>query len=240
MGDNQPGDKGNVIKTKWRDEEVVYDLNNLSDDQKAEITTRIQLGWGYEKGQQELKETKNQLDYFNRLIANANQSEEGMDLLVTTLEKYIGKPLTKKQKEDLVSDDTNVSNKVTEEIQRKLDRLEMALLNKQINDEHASLKAKYSDYDPKVVEEFANKRGIMNFEDAYFIMNKEKILSDKEKEILDKAKKQQEKIDKVKSPDDVGGGEINIKKPLKKDYDEIAKDVIKDMKEQGKSLFIES
>ena len=76
-------DKGKItIPWKWRDEEGELDLTDPNDLEKAKRL--INQGYGYEKGQQELKAVKGdyekaqeQIDYWNNLIEDATRNLKG-------------------------------------------------------------------------------------------------------------------------------------------------------------------
>ena len=80
-GQSDNKDKGKIIiPWKWREEEGELDLTDPNDLEKAKRL--INQGYGYEKGQQELKAVKGdyekaqeQIDYWNNLIENAKEGD---------------------------------------------------------------------------------------------------------------------------------------------------------------------
>jgi len=225
--EDQP-DKGNgkiVIPWKWREEEGELDLSNPTDLETAKRL--IQQGHGYEKGQIELKAVKGelsdkqtQIEYWNGLIEDAKST--GDTSKVQAALEMTGVKITKADKED---DDVimDASDRKLKELEDKTSRLEAALYNKYTQDTHSQLEVKYSDgkypeYKRKDVEDYANKKGIREFEDAYWLMNKEDILKAEAKEEKDKDKKHSDKIRKVASKEP-GSGDLPPIPPGKyKDY----------------------
>jgi len=233
MGD-QPSDDGKgkiVIPWKWRDEEGELDLSDPNDLEKAKRL--INQGYGYEKGQQELKTVKGelvdyqkQLQYWDSLVEDAKETGDSSKVLAAL--EMVGVKVNKAQKDD---DDFLVDegSKRLEEVQKKVDQLEQALYNKYTTDQHSQLEAKYNDgkypeYKRKEVEDFANKKGIRDFEDAYFIMNKDDILKMEKSTELDKHKKHADKI-RAAASKEPGTSNLPPKPPPKFErYSDVTKD----------------
>jgi hypothetical protein len=226
MAQDQPGEgKGKItIPWKWRDEEGELDLSDPNDLEKAKRL--VNQGYGYEKGQQELKavksdytKAKEQIDYWNGLIEDAKDSGDTSRVLAALEMSGIKVGKIDADDDEAVLD---AGDKKFKELEQKYTKLEAALYNKYTADTHSQLEAKYKDekypeYNRKEVEDFANKKGIRDFEDAYFIMNKEEILKAQAKEDKDKSKKHSEKINKVASIEP-GAGTLPAK-PVEKHTD---------------------
>lgn len=245
---DQP-DLGNgkvILPFKWRDEEGSLDLSDPNDLEKAKRL--VNQGYGYEKGQVELKavkseadELKTQIEYWNGIIKEAKETGD-TSRVVGALEME-GVKLSQKQSDDdnLVIDE---SDKKFDEMTKKLDRLETALYQKYTGDIHTQLEAKYSkdsgypEYNKKEIENFADKKGIRDFEDAYFIMNRDKIQEAQEKIKNNESNKHKSKIKKVAS-DPPGGGDLPPA-PIKhhKNYGDVTKEWLKDSEIAG-NLFLD-
>ena len=221
--DNQP-DSGNgkiTIDWKWRDEEGQLDLSNPNDLETAKRL--INQGKGYEKGQVELKTVKSekeqaeqQVEYWNQLIEDARDS--GDPSKVAGALESVGVKLSKKDSgdEEVIID---AGEQKIQELAKEIESLKNGMYNNWANDTHSQLEAKYSDgnypeYNRKEVEDYANKKGIRDFEDAYFVMNKEDIMKVQAKANDDKGKKHADKIRNVASKEP-GSGTIPAK-PIEK------------------------
>ena len=248
MFEGSPSGEGNgkiVLPYKWRDEEGQLDLSDPNDLEKAKRL--INQGYGYEKGQQELKAVKNELDtvksqveYWNGLIEEAKDSGDTSRVL-SALEMAGLKVSGKKAEDDeFIMDE---SDKKMEELQKKLDRLEGALYAKYTGDIHTQLEAKYNDgvhppYNKKEVEDFADKKGIRDFDDAYKIMHMDELMELKAKANKDKTTKHFDKVKKVAAPEP-GTGELPKAPPKRtKNYGEATKEWLKDPEIVG-NLFLD-
>jgi len=204
MKDQSSKDNGKItIPYKWRDEEGEFDLTDPNDLEKAKQL--INKGYGYQKGQEELKTVKGELEkakgersYWNDLILEAEKT--GDNTKVTAALEMSGLKLDKEADDGIIDE----GNKEVKELAKKIESLEGALYTKYTTDAHTQLEAKYGngkypEYNRTEVENFANKKGIRDFEDAYFIMNKEDLMKMEVKDDKDKNKKHLDKIKKVAS-----------------------------------------
>ena len=222
--DQSSTDNGKIILPyKWRDEEGNLDLSDPTDLEKAKRL--INQGYGYEKGQQELKAVKGELEtakqgveYWNSLINDAQTT--GDSSKVAAALEMSGVKLKDSDDDENILDE---GDKKFKELETKYAKLESVVYGNWTNDSHSQLEAKYSDgnypkYNRKEVEDFADKKGIRDFEDAYFIMNKEEILKAKTEIEKDKDKKHSYKVHKVATKEP-GSGDLPPKKIEKhKDY----------------------
>ena len=189
-------DKGKIIiPWKWREEEGELDLTDPNDLEKAKRL--INQGYGYEKGQQELKAVKGdyekaqeQIDYWNNLIENAKETKDTSRVLAAL--EMSGVKMDKVDPDDDAAI-LDVGDKKFKELEQKIAGLEGALYSKYTTDAHSQLEAKYSDgkfpeYNRKEIEDFANKKGIRDFEDAYWVMNREELMKMEVKDDKDKDK----------------------------------------------------
>jgi len=229
-----------VLPWKWRDEEGELDLSNPTDLEKAKRL--INQGYGYEKGQQELKavkgdleKAKTDLEYWSSLIEEAKTT--GDTSKIQHALELLDVKFSKKQSndDDYVLDE---GDKKFEKLSEKVERLEGALYNKYTTDMHSQLEAKYNgvnssggkypEYNRKEIEDFANKRGIRDFEDAYLIKYHDDLIKLRLDEDKNKDKKHADKIKKAASKEP-GSGEIPPVPPSKhKDYKKASADWIKD------------
>jgi len=204
MEDQSQEGKGKVtLPYKWRDEEGELDLSDPNDFEKAKRL--INQGYGYEKGQQELKAVKgnleqaqSQLSYWNNLIAEA--AETGDNSRVIAALEMANVKVNKQNDDDIV----DKSDDMITELKKEIQQLKDAFVYTKYEDMHSQLEAKYSDgkypaYNRKEVEDFANKKGIRDFEDAYFIMNREELLKIEKETETEKKKKHDEKVKKAAS-----------------------------------------
>jgi hypothetical protein len=248
MFEGSPTGDGNgkiVLPYKWRDEERSFDLSDPNE--RAKASELLSKAYGYEKSQEQLKAVKGELadvskqvEYWNGLIEEAKDSGDTSRVL-SALEmaglKVSGK---KAEDDDFILDE---SDKKVEELQKKLDRLEGALYAKYTGDIHAQMEAKYNngtypEYNKKEVEDFADKRGITNFEDAYKIMHMDELMELKAKADKDKNDKHRNKINRVAQPEP-GTGKLPPNPPKRhKNYGETTKDWLNDPEIVG-NLFLE-
>lgn len=234
--DQSDSDNGRIIiPWKWRDEEGELDLSNPTDLEKAKRL--VNQGYGYEKGQQELKAVKNnlteaqtQIEYWNSLIEDAKDSGDTSRVLAALEMSGVKLSKTDSKDDEIVLDE---GDKKFKELENKINSLEGALYNKYTTDVHSQLEAKYNDgkypeYNRKEVEDFANKKGIRDFEDAYFILKKEELLKAQLEESKDKTKKHADKVAKVASKEP-GVGDLPPKPISKhKKYTQTSADWISD------------
>ena len=234
---DQPGE-GNgriVIPWKWRDEEGELDLTNPNDLEKAKRL--VNQGYGYEKGQQELKAVKGnleqaqtQIEYWNSLIEDAKESKDTSRVLAALEMSGVKLSKTDSNDDDIILDKGDEKFK---ELENKINSLEGALYNKYTTDVHSQLEAKYGngkypEYKRKEVEDFANKKGIRDFEDAYFIKNKEELLKAQLKESKNTTKKHADKVNSVASKEP-GVGDLPAKPIARhKKYSQASGDWVKD------------
>jgi len=239
MFEGSPTGDGNgkiILPYKWRDEEGQFDLSNPNDLDK--VKRLINQGYGYEKGQQELKAVKSELDaakqsidYWNGLIEEAKDS--GDTARVQAALEMAGVKLSGKraQDDDLIMDE---GEKKYIELKKEMEQLKNALYNKYTGDIHTQLEAKYNngnypEYNKKEVEDFADKRGITNFEDAYLILHYDKIAELKAKADKDGKDKHRDKIKKVASPEPGTGGQIPKEPPKRnKNYTDVTREWMND------------
>lgn len=225
MGETQDGNGKIVLPFKWRDEEGELDLSNPTDLEKAKRL--VNQGYGYEKGQQELKavkgeldKTKSDLNYWSSLVDDARES--GDTSRIQSALETVGVKFSKKQSDDdeFILDE---GDKKYDALSEKIDRLEGALYDKYTKDIHSQLEAKYKEekfpeYNAKEIEDFANKKGIRDFDDAYKIMHFDELNKLETKEKEDKSKKHQDKVKKAASKEPGSAG-LPAKPPtVHKDY----------------------
>ena len=195
----QEGNGKITIDWKWRDEEGQLDLSNPTDLEKAKRL--VNQGYGYEKGQQELKAVKDekekyeqQVEYWNGLIEDAKDS--GDPTKVAAALEMAGVKMSKSIDDDDIMD---AGEKRFKDLEAKYEKVEAALYSQFSNNAHAQLEAKYSSgnypkYNQKEVEDYANKKGIRDFEDAYRLMNYDEIIKADAKVNVDKGKNHSDKI----------------------------------------------
>jgi len=215
-------DEGNgkiTLPYKWREEEGEFDLTDPNDLEK--VKRLVNQGYGYERGQQELKAVKGdltkykeQVEYWNAIIEDAKDSGDTSKVLAAL--EMTGVKIGKHEEDDTILDE---GDKKFQELSKKIEMLEGALYTKYTTDTHSQLEAKYNngkypEYKRKEVEDYANKRGIRDFEDAYFIMNKEEIMKLEKEEAQKTTKSHKKKIDQVAS-DEPGAGALPPK-PVEK------------------------
>lgn len=226
MEDQSAKDNGKItIPWKWRDEEGELNLSDPNDLEKAKQL--INKGYGYQKGQEELKTVKSELEkaqgdlsYWNELILEAEKT--GDNSKVTAALEMSGLKWSKSDDEEIMEE----GNKELKEVLNKVQTLEKKLLDsetRQYNqwaaDTHTQIEAKYGngkypEYNRTDVENFANKKGIRDFEDAYKLMNFDELKKLESKQDKNKDKKHLDKIKKVASKDP-GSGELP-KKPVER------------------------
>ena len=234
MEDQSQEGKGKItIPFKWRDEEGELDLTDPNDFEKAKRL--INQGYGYEKGQQELKAVKGnleqaqtQLEYWNSLIEEAKESGDASRVLAAL--EMSGVKVGKNSDDDVVIDK---GDDLINELKKEIKQLKDAFVYTKYEDMHSQLEAKYNDgkypaYNRKEVEDFANKKGIRDFEDAYFIMNKDELLKIEKEIEKDKKKKHEDKV-KTAASKEPGVSDLPPKPVTKhKNYGKTSADWLKD------------
>jgi len=225
--EDQPSGNGKItVPWKWNDEEGVEIIDPNDPNDMEKLSRKFNQAYGYEKGQSELKAVKSdysraqeQLEYWNALIEEGKESGDTSRVLAAL--EMSGLKLSKSDSydDDVVMDE---GSKQIKDLAAKVASLETALYSKYTTDAHTQLEAKYSDgkypkYNRKEVEDFANRKGIRDFEDAYFVMNKDELLKIESKNDKDKDKKHLDKIKKVavKEP---GSGDLP-KPPIERHSD---------------------
>ena len=220
MEDQSVKDNGKItIPYKWRDEEGELDLTDPTDLDKAKRL--INQGYGYEKGQSELKAVKgdlekaqSDLEYWNELILEAEKT--GDNSKVDAALEMAGVKRDKDADDDGVLDEGSKELKEVKKqvasLEAKLTQSEERQYNTFVSDAHTQLEAKYNDgkypeYNRTEVEDFANKKGIRDFEDAYYLKNREELQKMGMKDDKSKDKKHLNKIKKVASKEH-GTGDI--------------------------------
>ena len=180
---------------------------------QTKLSKKLNLAYGYEKGQIELKAVKEELgsikkeyDHWNQLVGEAQQS--GDSTRVQAALEGVGVKFSKAQKDDdddIILDEGDKRLKALEEkYDKKLESLEGALYNKYTTDVHSQLEAKFNDgkhpeYNRKEIEDFANKKGIRDFEDAYLVMKHDELIKMQLEENKGNKKKHADKVSKVSS-----------------------------------------
>jgi hypothetical protein len=222
MQDQSVEDKGIVtLPYKWRDEEGELDLTDPTDLEKAKRL--INQGYGYEKGQSELKTVKGELEkeradleYWNGLILEAEKTGDNTKVIAAL--EMSGLKWDKENDDETLDE----GNKEIKEMKNKINSLEAKLTeaesrqyNAFVSDAHTQLEAKYSDgkypeYNRTEVEDFANKKGIRDFEDAYKLKYYDELHKVESKNDKDKDKKHRNKI-KIVASKEAGSGEIPTK-----------------------------
>jgi len=222
MEDQSVKDNGKItIPWKWRDEEGEFDLSDPNDLEKAKQL--INKGYGYQKGQEELKDVKSELEksqsdmeYWNGIIIEAEKTGDNTKI-IAALEMS---GLKWDKTDDVVTldeGDKAMNDLVTkvQTLEKKLSDNENRQYNTWTDTAHTQLEAKYNDgkypeYNRTEVENFANKKGIRDFEDAYYLKNREELQKMGTKDDKDKNKKHLDKIKKVASKEP-GSGEMPTK-----------------------------
>ena len=228
------GDESKLIVPLPGGEEKEFDLTNPDDIKK--LGEQASKGYGFEKGQTELKSLKDakekadeQLTYWQNLVEHAKDSGDPAQVVAAL--KMVGVDLKTETDDNITEQDVDSAvNSKIDDLNTKIDKLETALYSRVTDDEHKALESKYDDYNRKAVEEFAKNRGIMRFEDAYLIMNQDSLAKRKyeqeEKKRLELEKKQAKVGQKPKK----GGGLEPTKPKVSGNYDKVTHDWLEDLK----------
>lgn len=250
------------IELKYQDKvDQVLNVDLAGEDQQKAIEL-MHKGIRLNKIDNEYAELKRQNTTWNNMLEGAKDDPEKLQQLVGMIEGYIGKPLTQSQRNDIMDDlnDGNappVVNKVIEELKNEIKQLktktsqyEQIQLGKEIevahekNSEYYKGKDGYPVYDPKEVEEYLQKHPIYtpdtveNYRLAYEMLHKEKIEEANKNLWINTEKNRKTTIDKNRrehgdSLADVNKKEDNI---AGKSWDDLANDILSDMKSKGHTL----
>lgn len=253
------------VKVKYKDENFVYDTDRPDDLER--IQHYMGQGMLYDREKQselgelrkkaelaeEYSEKAKAFDNFNaRLIQIAQGDESEKERFVADLEK-VGIELTQKQKDtlddmadpevkSLKSEVADLKKQLTQQRQDNERRYERQLAN-QIESELNTLAQKYSSYegypefDKDKVLDFANKNGLTDYENAYFLLHKDDIIEAEKKKIL---KGEKDLKDKRKSAHTEGGGEQPPDVPeIPKNYDDAVRIALQRAKQSGTKIILD-
>lgn len=219
-----------------------YDLSDP--DQAEKVANLISKGNAADKKWEEMAEIRRQNEAWNELLEGAKDDPESREKLVGMLEAHLGTSLTPKQEKELDEIMDGSDDKPNTELlamKKELEEFKNMVFAERADREFKELEKKYDDFDRKSVIELMNKGRVSNPEDAYFILNKEKIIEKEKKKWEEEEKKRLEDIKNMKSPSQKRT-HVDAKPPVDvkgKSYDDLAVELLKEAKEQGRSFIKE-
>jgi len=250
---------GKVTLT-FKGEDFNYDLTDPA--QREKFVNMGNRGLLYDKeAQKELGDLRSREATLNTLFESAKTDDGARKQLKGVIEGYIGRELTPTEKEEVdtqVLDDPDENSKLSQvlsglrtdmanlkdknvKLEKQVSDSQLQSMEKQIRSELDTLESKYngSDGNPKFVSddviEFANRNKLINYEHAYQLMNFDKLTEAGKKQALENAKDAQKKREKAFV--ETESSPTEIKKDEKfKNYQEIGKSVLDDLKGKGLSL----
>jgi len=233
-------------------------LDPSNADELLKLGEQAEKGYAFEKGQTRLKDVETELskakevlDSWNNKLGYAMESEDGAKMLLSEL-KAQGIKLPGDERNDPPSDPESVVEKLTgtiknlekeiEDLKNEQNVMGNYLLSQHIGNEHASLEKKYTVengypiYNRQDVQKYAEENKISKMEDAYWSLNRDKIVEMQNERRIEKDRKQKQKIDKVASPN-IKPGEMRPSKPkVYKSYSAATRDMLAQMAESGESF----
>lgn len=247
-----------AVELKYQgDVDTILNIDIEGEDAQKAIEL-LHKGIRMNKIDHEYADLKKQNETWNQMLDGAKNDDEKLQQLVGMLEGYVGRPLTKAEKEDLSdgagsAQESDVVQKLMKEItelKTKTDNFEKIQLGREVQSAHLENKKFYEGkdgfpvYDPKEVEMYLEKNPIYtpditkNYRIAYEQMHAEKIEEAKKTHWVNSEKNRKDTIDKNRT--ESGDGVANT--PPKDDivsgmsWDDAAKAILEDVKSSGKSL----
>lgn len=226
------------ITLKFRDEEREIDLTTV--EGQAKVKELAEKGYAYESGQTKLNSVEKEkedlqgvVDRWNARISSAS-TEEGAKALLKDLEAQGVKFNTDKGKDNVAFIEPNEELKAIKDqldkVQEDNNKLQNFVLNQVYETEHAQYETKYTksngypDYDRKIVQKYADEKGITSFETAYLEMNKDDIIKQQVEFQKVKTNKHTQKVKNVATQTTDGLGGIKQEPKKYKNYSDASKD----------------
>jgi len=240
--------------------EVVDELDWNVPADREKIVQRAHRGIMYDKVADDLHAAKKERDTWEGLLEGAKSDPEKLTQLVGMIEGYIGKPLTEKQVAELHDDaytDDLSTNPVVKKLQAELnamkeqtEKAQAAAVSQEIQRIHKNLMVKYDGssglpkYEVDEVEKYITDNSFYlknideNYEQAYFMLNKDKILAAERKKALEDNKKLKVGDDGIGRAEEAAAS-LKEQKEKPKSYDDIVNAVLRESKEQGKAIILD-
>lgn len=204
-----------TLTYKYAGEEITVDLSNP--EQMNLVKDRLSKGHNMEKIAEERNKLKEQaaklqqtVDAWNQRLDAAKSDPNELKVLVGDLEEYIGRPLTQKEKTEVVSDNTDFDDPAMKEIlslkkefSSYKEQQEKAVQEREVQAEAKKLVAKldamesspdkYPGFDREKIYDAAREAGTADFEMVYFFLNRDKLIEGERKKIEEEYKDLTEK-----------------------------------------------
>lgn len=255
-----------VLKYKG-EEDKVYDISNPDD--LASFKQKAEKGRWYEKNEEDITKKLKRLDSLEGKAKIADNWETYLgqvrsgDIPIDDLYgkfDQMGIKLTREEKKEM-RDDVYLEedNDMIKQLEAKVSGLENQIkknsesqITSQIENTFKALSKRYDGnngyppFDAEEVQELVKKKNLYmdsiedTYENAYFILNREKILNAERENAQSKKKDLEQKRRSVSEdePGNVGSFKFNeIDK--KQSYNKLADAILSDMHKQGKSVFVE-
>lgn len=240
---NGNNDLSGKVTIKYKGEDKVL---NLSDPEDLRVMNDLlNKGYAADKVWSENADMRRQIENWNAMIASAKEDPAEMDKLVGVLEGYLGKPLTKQQKEDLntMTDTDGKTATQIKELKKALEDMQLSILGEKIETELSTLEKQFKStavpFDRDKVIEYARKNNLVNYEQAYFLLNKDKLLENAKKDVRDNESKRKTAIDNNFAETDTGGGSLETRTSAPLNYNGAVAQALQSLKSSGKSLYTE-
>lgn len=246
--------------------EVIEEIDlpdDLPQEERLKIKQLAEKGILYNKTMHELgeekrrlAEEKGKLSQVQEVLEKAKNDENYRKTsFIPNLENELGFKITESQADDLLDDISQ--NPIVVALQKKIDDLEKSQktdqerqMIREIESAHKVLEGKYNGkngmpkYDREEVDKYIAENSFFmpdinqNYEEAYFLANKQKILDAKLKQADDFDKKRKEFLENNKEPSDISDGGAKPKEKTPKTYDELAESILEEAKSKGESFII--
>ena len=237
--------------------EVVDELDWNVPADREKIVQRAHRGIMYDKVADDLHAAKKERDTWEGLLDGAKSDPEKLTQLVGMIEGYIGKPLTERQVAELQDDaftDDLATNPVVKKLQTELnamkeqtEKAQQAAIAQEIQRVHKNMMVKYDGssglpkYEIDEVERYIADNSFylkdidQNYEQAYFMLNKDKILAAERKKALEDNKKLKVGDDGIGRAEEAAAS-LKEQKEKPKNYDDIVKAVLENARSEGKAI----
>jgi len=226
----------NKLVLKFHDD--VQEFNISDETGRKQIVELAQKGLLWDRVKQtELRDLKAKMETLNNLFDSARTNDEAFKNLVSEIERLTGRKIT----QESVQDDSELTDeeKKIRALENKIEQMSTMIKNSElkaemsvIENELASLEKKYDgsngypSFDRVSVVEFANQNGLVNYEQAYMLMNVDKIAEAKAAGKIKKTGSRQQKIANARVQDTADAFDVKPKIKNPKSYNDITESIL--------------
>jgi hypothetical protein len=263
-GSNAP----TTLTYNYAGEQITVDLSNP--DQVKLAQDRLSKGHNMEKIAEERNKLKEQaaklqqtVDAWNSRLEAAKSDPLEFNALVNDLENYIGKSLTRQEKQDLADADLDVTDPMAKKLiamekaftsyreeQERKEQLREKTHQEETTREYARQlvseldrmekdKATYPGFDREAIYNKAVETGTTDFEMVYFFLNRDNFIKSERDKIEAEFKNLTDKRKAAATEGDTSPASLEEPPKTFKKIEDVGKSVMEEMKKSGKSFFSE-